>query len=176
MNKIEDWVPPSYTDIRTAYFKDHPFHCADCGVELNFKHASYNYQAPGKQRVILHASHNMPPLCGHCLSKRIKTWFNTKAKSGAVKSYHKYDIAYSRRCDICGTKTLVARIIWDPEADCRFGSNSWNGAFICSDCLCECAEKSLSTESTGVGGYEKGSSRRYTVNEVGAKVYKDQIA
>jgi len=167
MKKLNrNYVPPNYTDLRTRIFEEHPFHCAGCGKEISFKNPQYEYTAVGKNRVILHGYVN-EPLCNHCYAKRIELWFNTPLDQLTKRFLLPSESRKIGQCDICSGEKLVASIIWDDFANSRFGSNWWNGHWICCDCLVECAEHGFKT-SGHVGYDDKG---RYDINEAGAKVY-----
>jgi hypothetical protein len=159
----EDWKPPSYTDLRTAGFKGHPFHCADCGCDLNFKNPNFQYQGKGKERILLSASMTHDdPLCGHCLANRIRRWFKMPKKDFS-SIYHRRDRKRGV-CDSCHKNKIVSHIMWEDWCNVRFGVSSWNGHWICKDCLCECCEKgdAHSSHGTTING------KHYTMNEAGA--------
>jgi hypothetical protein len=164
-----NWVPPTYTELRTLVFKDHPFHCADCNAELTFKHPNYEYKAENKKRVMI-SSHYTDALCRTCFAKRLKLWFATPLKS--LTKHGKYKLTKSDRkigtCDTCyKTRKKVASIIWTDWCNSRFGSDWWNGFWICRDCLCECVL--LGKDSHTMVDYSiKGEKTTY--NEVGARI------
>ena len=156
----QDWVPPTYSDLRTAHFELDPFHCVDCGCDRNFKHPNFSYRAPNKKSIMLQGPHNIC-LCGNCLAARIEKWFALPEIDTDGRVHRKMG-----ECDICCTLTSVADIIWDEWVSCRFGSNWWNGHWICCDCLAECAW--LGVIESSVIGYHNG--KRYASNEVGARI------
>ena len=160
MNR-EDWIPPSYTDLRTANFANHPFHCADCGCELRFKHPEFEYQGKGKQRLFLGASMMKEALCGPCLAGRIRRWFKTPKKD--FTPYHRKDRKRGV-CYVCKKPKIVGTVMWEDWCNVRFGSSHWNGHWICKDCLCECCEKGHAKT-----GYQTQiGDKRYAMNEAGA--------
>lgn len=159
--KPEDWVPPSYSDLRTKHFASHPFHCADCGAELQFKNPNREYAGRG-ERVML-KNYGNDALCGPCLGKRIAAWF---ADPGEGPDWA--ELPESGTCDTCHKETVVARSIqsWTHDINCRFGSRWWNGHQICCDCLVATATIGKQySEMSGVSG-----SSWYQVNEAGARI------
>lgn len=162
----EDYNPPTYEDLITATFAQSPFRCDDCNKEINFKNPDLLYTAPGKNRVMLHGVGKFK-LCGPCLAARIIKWFSTPLTQ-LGKSYGTARKAKGK-CDSCGEIKKVAGIVWDDWASIRFGSNWWNGHWMCCDCLSECAKHGKQT--SGICGTD-ATGRRYQRNEVGARIYE----
>ena len=156
-----EYKPPSYQDLRTWAFVRNPFFCTDCNCKLNFKNADFRLK-----NVMLHASIKDTALCGSCLGKRITRWFKTPLKK-LSKRHSTYDHKCNAECENCDKKVRrLARIIWEPWCDIRFGMNSWNGSYLCCECLVNCAlsEKGASGYSVYVAG------TRYAINEAGARI------
>jgi hypothetical protein len=149
---------PSYQQLRTMVFRDHPFHCEDCGTELMFR--SPNYKLYDPSRVMVKGFYKNS-LCRICYANRITNWF-----ANPIKDYHITDREVGK-CEVCGELDLTASIIWDEHASSRFGTNSWNGSHICCDCLTNCIlTGKIDTEI---------SSRRGSSNELGVIIDLDTL-
>jgi hypothetical protein len=162
-----EFKPPSYQDLRTWAFAKNPFLCTDCGCKLDFKNAQFRLK-----NVMLQASVMNIALCGNCLGKRITKWFKTPLTKLA-KKHSLYDHKCNAECENCDKKVRrLARIIYEPWCDVRFGMNSWNGSYLCCDCLVNCA--TIGKGQCGYMAYIAG--KRYGINEAGARIIIEEPA
>jgi hypothetical protein len=145
----------------------------DCGDSINFRFPEFQYNAPGKKRVLLKMSGFeltkdwLVGCCGGCTSKRIHSLF-TRIKPFRGTQSNSLNRTGTRRdvCDGCGETKTTIDISWDKQCDIRFGSAWWNGHKMCEDCLCEAAENGKQT--SGISMYHNG--KYYEKNEVGAVI------
>ena len=157
MNK-EDWIPPTYEELRTENFKNNPFHCEDCGCHLNFRNIESHYAGEHKKRIMITGPYDHC-LCKKCLALRVMKWFTIPAET--INAEH-YDTRKYGTCDICDKQREVASIIWDEWASIRIGSNWWNGYWACCECICE---------GLVMGSKPYGFSfGKHLLNEVGARI------
>jgi len=153
---------PTLTDIQTAVFARYPFHCTDCGTLCDFRNPNFEYTIPGGNRVMLHNSSFTDCLCGKCLAKRIAAWF-----ANPTDRFGEPD-AKPGICDTCKTEKVVAGSISaaDFSVDCRFGSQWWNGHWICCDCLSATAINGAQNSGT----MASISGEYFAINEAGARI------
>lgn len=163
-----DYKAPSYTDLRTKNFENHPFHCADCNKELQFKKLELRYPIRQYTEIMLQTNQK-EPVCRECFANRIKKWFKTPQSEFRKHSYHP-SARRRTECDACGKQKIVAHIIWEDFADCRFGIRSWNSTWICKDCLVKTVLHGRVVHSSGGTRINK---QEFVRNEVGAMIQVD---
>ena len=157
----ENWSPPKIADLRTKLFEMYPFRCADCGIECNFRNPAFSYMIPGHTVVMLE-NYSDSCLCGHCLAKRIRLWFATPETDPWPDKERTIS-----KCDACGETALLANWIDDrPNLECRFGTQWWNGFWICCNCLSMCAENGSAKSRISI----LANGKHYQINEAGAQV------
>lgn len=166
------FTPPSYADLRTTVFKDHPFHCADCNTTLLFKNMEFRFPAePKHASKLMLSTHADVPLCNNCFANRIIKWFKIPQKELTGHSYTK--ARARRKCDVCNLTKITAEIIWEQFASIRFGTSSWNNSNVCKDCLVECVLHGRVVHGSST---IRNQNNKYTVyNEVGARVEVESV-
>ena len=159
-----DYIAPSYTDLRTAVFKDHPFHCSDCNKELQFENREFRYAIRQYTEIMISPCFSIPS-CNICLAERIKKWFKTPQKmlSGYVYPSHRR----RHKCDSCGKQKIVAHTMNESWLNIRFGIHSWNSSWICKDCLVKGVQFGKLHWS---GAPVRKNGQEYWRNEVGALI------
>ena len=163
-----EFKPPSYTDLRTAVFRNHPFHCAHCNKELQFKNIEFRCAIRQYTEIML-STHHDEAVCNRCFAERIKKWF----KIPQDKLEHRYFYPNARvkgDCDACGKRKITAHIIWEKSTNCRFGIRSWNSAQICKDCLVKTV---LHGRIVHRSGSVKKDGQEFVRNEIGALIPVD---
>lgn len=153
---------PHVKEIVTAHYWLRPFTCNECGAVLSYSRGEYEYQAEGKNRVIL-GGHYKEPLCRHCLAKRITRWFKTPRLE--LKKWHQNDRKRGL-CAACSKSKIVATTFVEEWLDVRFGGQWWNGHWICKDCLIECVM--IGKQRSGWSATIRG--KHYNLNEAGAMI------
>ena len=133
------------------------FKCKSCGAKMPFKHVQLETTIEGKRLILENHNSNICPDC--TVDELIK---------------HE-DIVFKNQCecDWCHQDkiTMSYTYIKDPNIFVTFGSNYWNGHYICKDCL---TEVKLSPVKLGSGRLELKGKNTYYINELGLRVKADE--
>lgn len=146
---LQKWHDFKYT-CRKFVFRLAPFHCAECGARMNYKHISY-HKTDGK--LVVENSH-YGPICHNCIIEQLQNlpWkprFNSI--SATWKNHH---------CDSCHKdKESFSDVQVSKTVSLMFCVQAWNYNHVCADCVIDTIRDG--NRSTSRYGLYKGRYMSY---------------